>query len=105
MLTAMVSTKNKIDATRSSFLSKMSSGSFLEEKDIPGASLCGRKQSELKNEELKFWLRCRGDPGKGRKTKAELVKRYDIDRCYYCYSTSQLKDFFKVNIHPIPLSG
>ena len=58
----------------------MSSGSFLEERDIPGASLCGRKPSELKNVELKFWLRCTGDPGKGLKTKAELVKRYDIDR-------------------------
>ena len=31
--------------------------------------------TELKNEELKFWLRCRGDPAKGLKTKAELVKR------------------------------
>ena len=51
----------------------MSSESFLEEQDIPGASLCGRKPSELKNEELKFWLKCRGDPGKGLKTKAELV--------------------------------
>jgi len=47
----------------------------LTEDDIPGASLSGRKPSELKNEELKFWLRCRGDPGKGLKTKAELVKR------------------------------
>ena len=34
----------------------MSSESLLEERDIPGASLCGRKPSELKNEELKFWL-------------------------------------------------
>ena len=32
----------------------MWSGSFLEEKDIPGASLCGRKPSELKNVELNF---------------------------------------------------
>jgi len=47
----------------------------LTEDDVPGASLSGRKPSELKNEELKFWLRCRGDPGKGLKTKAELVKR------------------------------
>ena len=47
----------------------------LTEDDIPGASLPGRKPSELKNDELKFWLRCRGDPGKGLKTKAELVKR------------------------------
>ena len=31
--------------------------------------------TELKNEELKFWLWCRGDPAKGLKTKAELVKR------------------------------
>ena len=44
----------------------------LTEDDVPGASLSGRKPSELKNEELKFWLRCRGDPGKGLKTKAEL---------------------------------
>ena len=53
----------------------MSSESFLEEQDIPGALLCGRKPSELKKEELKFWLKCRGDPGKGIKIKAELVKR------------------------------
>ena len=53
----------------------LSSASLLEENDIPGASLCGRKPSELKNDELKFWLKCRGDPGKGLKTKAELVKR------------------------------
>ena len=44
-------------------------------EDIPGASLHGRKPSELKNDELKFWLRCRGDRAKGLKTKAELVKR------------------------------
>ena len=49
--------------------------SSLSEEDIPGASLFGRKPSELKNEELKFWLRCRGDPAKGLKTKVELVKR------------------------------
>ena len=28
-----------------------------EEEGIPGASLCGRKPSELKNEELKVWLK------------------------------------------------
>lgn len=49
--------------------------SSLTEDDIPGASLLDRKPSELKNEELKFWLRCRGDPAKGLKTKAELVER------------------------------
>ncbi|CAH3193902.1 unnamed protein product, partial [Porites evermanni] len=47
------------------------------EQDIPGGSLCGRRLSELKNKELKFWLKCRGDPGKGLKTKAELVKRVE----------------------------
>ena len=47
----------------------------LTEEDIPGASLHGRKPCELKNDELKFWLRCRGDRAKGLKTKAELVKR------------------------------
>ena len=47
----------------------------LTENDISGASLLGRKPEQLKNEELKFWLKCRGDPAKGLKTKAELVKR------------------------------
>ena len=47
----------------------------LTEEDIPGASLHGRKPSGLKNDELKFWLRCRDDRAKGLKTKAELLKR------------------------------
>ena len=47
----------------------------LSEDDIPGASLNGRKPSVLKTDELRFWLKCRGDPGKGLKTKAQLVKR------------------------------
>jgi len=47
----------------------------LTENDIPGSSLCDRKPEELKNEELRFWLKCRGDSGKGLKTKAQLVKR------------------------------
>ena len=47
---------------------------ILKEDDIPGASLAGRNPSSLKNEELKFWLRCRGDSLKGLKTKAQLVK-------------------------------
>ena len=38
---------------------------ILTEDDIPGASLAGRNPSSLKNEELKFWLRCRGDSLKG----------------------------------------
>ena len=48
---------------------------ILSEDDIPGASLAGRNPSSLKNEELRFWLRCRGDSLKGLKTKALLVKR------------------------------
>ena len=45
------------------------------ENDIPGASLLGRKPEELKTSELRFWLKCHRDVGKGLKTKAELVKR------------------------------
>ena len=39
-----------------------------------GAALAGRNPSSLKNEELKFWLRCHGDSLKGLKTKAQLIK-------------------------------
>ena len=52
---------------------------LLTEEDIPGSSLAGRKPSTLKNTELKFWLRCRGDSCKGLSTKAQLGKRYDIE--------------------------
>ena len=47
----------------------------LTEDDIPGSSLVGREPASLKNEELRFWLKCRGDSLKGLKTKALLVKR------------------------------
>ena len=57
----------------------------LTENDVPGASLLGRKPEELENSELKFWLKCREDTGKGLKTKAELVKRV------YEYIQSELK--------------
>ena len=33
---------------------------ILTEDDVPGASLKGRKPEQLKNDELKRWLRCRG---------------------------------------------
>ena len=56
---------------------------FLNENDIPGASLLGRKPEELKNDELKFWLKCRGDSAKGLKTKAQLVKRYEASSVSY----------------------
>ena len=53
----------------------MTSNISLDEDDIPGAWLKGRNASELKNDELKFWLKCRGESGKGLKTKAELANR------------------------------
>ena len=65
----------------------MSATSLLEENDIPGASLRGRKPSELKNEDLKSWLKCRGDPAKGLKTKAELVKRWEMTSFPFAYVT------------------
>ena len=49
---------------------------ILTEGDIPRASLAGRNPSSLKNEELRFLLRCREDSLKGLNTKALLVKRY-----------------------------
>ena len=53
----------------------MTSNISLKEDDIPGASLKGRNASDLKNNVLKFRLKCRGGSGKGLKTKAELVKK------------------------------
>ena len=47
----------------------------LTETDIPGSSLNGRRASELKNDELRFWLKCRNDSAKGLRTKAQLVTR------------------------------
>ena len=58
-----------------SFSSCDISSVVLSETDIPGASLEGRTPSVLKNDELKFWLKCRGDSLKGLRTKAQLVKR------------------------------
>ena len=49
--------------------------SFLTEDDIPGSSLDGRAANRLKNSELKFWLKCRGDSCEGLSTKAQLCKR------------------------------
>ena len=59
----------------SSSSSLAESNIILTENDIPGASLAGRNPSSLKNEELKFWQRCRDDSLKGLKTKACFVKR------------------------------
>ena len=46
------------------------SASRLSEGDIPGAALQGRNPTTLTTDELRFWLKCRGDPAKGLKTKA-----------------------------------
>ena len=50
---------------------------ILNEDDIPGASLAGRNPSSLKNEELRFWLQCRGDSLKGLKTIKALLVKYE----------------------------
>lgn len=41
----------------------------VSESDMPGSSLNGRNPSELKNDELRFWLKCRDDPAKGLRVK------------------------------------
>ena len=41
--------------------------------DVPGASLNGKKPEELKNEELKRWLKCRGASVSG--TRTRLLQR------------------------------
>ena len=46
----------------------------LMEKDIPGAALGDRDPGNLKVEELKFWINCRGDRAKGLKVKAQFIK-------------------------------
>ena len=54
----------------------------LSESDIPGSSLNERNPSELKNDELRFLLKCRDDPGKGLRTKAKFLSGkliYSID--------------------------
>ena len=63
--------------------SNSSTSVVLSEDDILGASLLGRKPEQLKNAELLFWLKCRGDTGKGLETKAQLVKRFSIKMYQY----------------------
>ena len=46
---------------------------ILTEDDVPGASLKGRKAEQLKNDELKGWLRCRGAIVSG--TRVQLLER------------------------------
>ena len=59
------------------------SASRLSEGDIPGAALQGRNPTTLTTDELHFWLKCRGDPAKGLKTKAQLAKRQvSLSMCF-----------------------
>ena len=46
---------------------------ILTEDDVPGASLKGRKPEQLKNDELKGWLRCGGGSVSG--TVVQLLER------------------------------
>ena len=64
----------------------------LREEDIPGLSLEGRNPFELKNDGLRFWLKCKGDKWKGLKTtglnkpttslKGEYLKRSRLTRMH-----------------------
>ena len=68
--------KNEANLTlfaRGSVSSRLSQS--LTEEDIPGASLQGRNPTALKTDELRFWLKCRGDPAKGLKTQARLRRK------------------------------
>jgi len=58
------------------YVNKLNKNPFrtiLKEDDIPGASLKGRKAEQLKNEELKRWLKCRGASVSG--TRMQLLQR------------------------------
>ena len=60
-------------AARGSVSSRLSQS--LTEEDIPGASLQGGNLTTLKSDELRFWLKFRGDPAKGLKTQAQLRRK------------------------------
>lgn len=47
---------------------------LLSEHDIPGASLDGKKPSELNVVQLRRWLACRGAPTSGK--KPQLIERF-----------------------------
>ena len=59
----------------------------LSESDIPGSSLNGRNPSELKNDELRFWLKCRDDPAKlkvyAQKPNSLSSKIVFLDQCLH----------------------
>ena len=59
----------------------------LSEDDILGSSLSGRKPEELKNQELLFWLKCRGDNGKG--LKSTVARK--------CHNTIQIRKHISIS--------
>jgi len=52
----------------------------LEESDIPGASLHGKKPRELNKMQLKRWLSCRGAPVTGKKSELVTVDIIVVER-------------------------
>ncbi|CAH3019257.1 unnamed protein product [Porites evermanni] len=75
---------------------------ILTEDDVPGASLKGRKPEQLKNDELKGWLRCGGGSVSGTGVQLlERVKDYissglhlkvtDPDRGIHCIRKKQFE--------------
>ncbi|KAJ7394910.1 hypothetical protein OS493_000747 [Desmophyllum pertusum] len=67
-------------SSMSNLLNDSSSSISLMENDIPGASFLGRKPEELKNTELRIWLKCHDDLGKGLKMKVYEYIRTGKDK-------------------------
>ena len=59
----------------SNTMSSVSNNPKLVEADIPGSSLGGRAPANLKVQEHKFCVKCKGEPAKCLKTKGKLAKR------------------------------
>jgi len=64
----------------------------LDEADVPGASLNGKKPCQLTVAQLKRWLACRGAPVSGR--KPELIERLAI-----CVSEQHIERFSGIYVH------
>jgi len=54
----------------------------LTENSIPGSSFSGRRTSELKNDELRFWLKCRNNSARENNVRcvARHVKKFLVKR-------------------------
>ena len=67
------------------------------DEDTPGSSLAGRNPAELKNEEIRFSLKCRRDLGKGLRTVSTLIMPAIewVLGCFYCSSVYGLSLFVK----------